>query len=155
MFMLENSGMLYQKNKMRKEVISRSLNSFPFFIPFNSVAVPDLNPFGFYLPVFNFRIGKPAGMDADFQSFSFQRILVNPISENSFELYDFELIDTVLTENRPQFLISFQPYQGKSFDGFKGSFEIDTVDFAISKVNAMTFDSLQMSKFVLNQNTSK
>ena len=151
LFMLENSGMLYQKNKMRKEVISRSLNSFPFFIPFNSVAVPDLNPFGFYLPVFNFRLGKPTGMDENFQSFSFQRILVNPISENSFELYDFELIDTVLTENRPQFLISFQPYKGKSFDGFKGSFEIDTVDFAISKVNAMTFDSLQMSKFVLYQ----
>jgi hypothetical protein len=155
LFLLENSGMLYQKNKMRREVISRTLNSFPFFIPFNSLSVPDLNPFGFYLPVFNFRLGKPPGMDLEYQNFSFQRLLVNPVSEGSFELYDFELVDTIITNSRPQFLISFKPYKGKEFDGLNGSFEIDTLDFAITDVNAMTYDSLQLSTFSLHQKFQK
>ncbi len=150
-YQLENYGKLYQKNKKRKEVILHSLSTLPSFIPVNSFIDPNINPFGFYQPFILFRL---------FQSFSsttpnIERLYVNPINNQFTKQYDFEIKDTLIVDSRARYLIEFMPLFGQKFDGLMGTIQIDTLDFSIVKVNVEPFDSLQITKFKIEQEYRK
>ncbi len=150
-YQLENYGKLYQKNKKRKEVILHSFSTLPSFLPVNSLIDPNVNPFGFYQPFILFRL---------FQSFSssapnIERLYVNPINNQFNKQYDFEIKDTLIFDTHVRYLVEFKPLLGQKFDGLIGSIQIDTVDFSIVKVHAEPFDSLQVTKFKVEQEYKK
>jgi len=79
------------------------------------------------------------------QSFSFyndfirimEKDYLNPVSKGSTNKYLFVLEDTIYTENNDSlFVISFQPKNGKVFDGMEGFFHINSNRYAIQNVVA-------------------
>ncbi len=59
------------------------------------------------------------------------RKYLNPISQNSWERYDFSIEDTILVKSDTLFWLSFEPMEGKNFDGLKGRIAIHSRSYAI------------------------
>ena len=78
----------------------------------------------------------------DVQSFSmypdyiklFDKNYINPISKGFEGRYDMVLEDTIMYERDSTYIISFQPYEGKSFDALKGQLHITTDGYALKHV---------------------
>lgn len=63
-----------------------------------------------------------------------KRKYLNPISEKSWEKYEFELQDTILVKPDTLFWIKFKPLPNKNFDGLKGRIAIHSRTYAIQSM---------------------
>lgn len=83
-----------------------------------------------------------------FQPFAFYENVItildknylNPISKGSTKKYLFRIEDTLLNEADTTFILSYQPREGKNFDGLKGIIYINTNGYAIQNVIAEPFE---------------
>jgi hypothetical protein len=81
----------------------------------------------------------------DFQPFTFydeliylkvmEKTYVNPISKNAWKKYDFDLIDTLITDSDSTFVITFEPKQNATFEGFKGFLHINSDGYALENIS--------------------
>lgn len=132
------SKIIYEKPSRKKETIVASIGNWPvtYIYIFNTIPL-DVNPLGFYNELFNFTLLK--------------RFYVNPLNNNTFKQYDFELKDTLINESDSTFVITFKPYKSKNFEGLTGTLQINSDGYALAKLNVKPADTLQFTSFVLNQ----
>jgi hypothetical protein len=128
---------VYHKSPAQnKERIMASKSSLPgdFSMGF---ATSDFQPFGFYKEVM---VLTAANLN-----------FVNPISEGTFNRYDFQLQDTIIRGEDSTFVIFYQPLKGKNFDGLKGVLHINSNGFAMENVIASPADTSLAVKFRVQQ----
>jgi hypothetical protein len=65
---------------------------------------------------------------------------LNPVSQNSYKNYSFHMKDTIINEADTTFIISFEPFPKKNFEGLKGVLYINTRNFGIQNVIAEPFN---------------
>lgn len=126
----------HKKPTQNKERIIASKSSLPgdFSMGF---AASDFQPFGFYKEV----------MVLTAANLSF----VNPISEGTFNRYDFKLQDTIYQGADSTFVIFYQPYKGKNFDGMRGVLYINSNGYAMENVIASPADTTLNIQFRVQQ----
>ncbi|MDX2068750.1 MAG: DUF5686 family protein [Haliscomenobacter sp.] len=119
-----------------KERIIASKSSLPgdFSMGF---AASDFQPFGFYKEV----------MSLTLASLNF----VNPISDGTFNRYDFQIQDTIYQGQDSTFVIFYQPYKGKNFDGLRGVLHINSNGYAMENVIASPADTSLNIQFRVQQ----
>lgn len=119
-----------------KERIIASKSSLPgdFSMGF---AASDFQPFGFYKEV----------MSLSLASLNF----VNPISDGTFNRYDFQIQDTIYQGEDSTFVIFYQPFKGKNFDGMRGVLHINSNGYAMENVIASPADTSLNIKFRVQQ----
>jgi hypothetical protein len=119
-----------------KERIIASKSSLPgdFSMGF---AASDFQPFGFYKEV----------MSLTLASLNF----VNPISDGTFNRYDFQIQDTIYQGEDSTFVIFYQPFKGKNFDGMRGVLHINSNGYAMENVIASPADTSLNIKFRVQQ----
>ncbi len=86
-----------------------------------------------------------ASILTEFQPFTFYDELIflklmdktylNPISKNSWKKYDFDLVDTLITDSDSTFIITFEPKQNTTFEGFKGFLHINSDGYALENIS--------------------
>lgn len=84
----------------------------------------------------------------DFQPFTFYEeyftlltaTYLNPISNKSLRNYNFKLEEEVLKGNDTVFVVSFEPKQGRNFNGLKGVLHINSNKYAIQNVDAEPYE---------------
>lgn len=132
------SKIIYEKPSRKKETTIASIGNWPvtYTYIFNTIPL-DVNPLGFYNELFNFTLLK--------------RFYVNPLNNNTFKQYDFELKDTLINASDSTFVIAFKPYKSKNFEGLTGTLQINSDGYALEKLNVKPADTLQFTSFVLNQ----
>ncbi len=132
------SEIIAKKPAKKKEKIIASIGNFPVTYTYLINTFPlDINPFGFYKPLYNNTILK--------------RFYVNPINEQTFKQYDFELQDTLINEADSTFIITYKPYKSMNFEGLTGILQINSNGFAIENITAKPADTLQYSTFNIKQ----
>lgn len=97
-----------------------------------------------------------------FQSFGFYKShitlfdqqFVNPISEGTFNRYDFTLEETRINQKDTSFIISFSPIPGKTFNGLKGVLTINSNLYAIENVKAQPSDDASLIVIKIQQRYS-
>jgi hypothetical protein len=92
--------------------------------PFFAVVTTSFQPFTFYKDHINL-------LDKNY---------INPISPGTFDRYNFDIADTIVHETDSTFLISFQPLEGKKFEGLKGVLYVNTNGYALEHVLAEPSD---------------
>ena len=88
------------------------------------VTASDFQPFGFYKDYLQ--------MNTD--------SYVSPVADGSISMYRFRLRETLPHENDTTFIISFEPREGKNFNGLKGLLYINSDHYAIENVIASPAD---------------
>jgi len=133
-----SSNIIYKKPSSKKETIIASIGNWTVTYTYIVNTIPlDVNPFGFYNELFNFTLLK--------------RFYVNPLNNNTFKQYDFEIKDTLINETDSTFVIAFKPYKSKNFEGLAGTLQINSDGYALENLSVKPADTLQFSSFVLNQ----
>ena len=134
------SNQYYLAPKRYKENIISTQSSMPNDITqgFNPIA---FQPFGFYQSLIRLEFT--------------QQNYVNPISEGTFNHYQFTLADTLVRGLDTTFVIHFQPLAGKVFVALKGLLYIHTDGYAIENVIAQPADPNQTLGFVIQQASEK
>jgi hypothetical protein len=97
-----------------------------------------------------------------FQSFGFYKShitlfdqqFVNPISNGTFNRYDFTLEETRINQSDTSYIISFTPIPGKTFNGLKGILTINSNAYAIENVKAQPGDEASMILIRIQQKYS-
>ncbi|MFO7720325.1 MAG: DUF5686 family protein [Gillisia sp.] len=74
----------------------------------------------------------------------FQTEYAGPLSKNALKNYNYTLLDTVLHDNRPAFVIYFKPKREKAVAGLEGILYLDTVSFAIQKAKAQLLGAVDL-----------
>lgn len=111
---------------LSKEIVTASRTSGTKSTLFTSLT-PLLQQFGFYRKFIQFQ-GR---------QISEQLIYVNPLAKGATNRYDFDLIDTLISEHGDStFVIEFIPQKGSNFEGLKGVLHIHSGDFALQYVEA-------------------
>ena len=85
-----------------------------------------LQPFSFYPDIISFK-GRRIQEIMEF---------VNPVSQNSTKIYDFTLLDTLISDADSSFVIGFLPKKGANIKGLKGEITISSDGYAIEEINA-------------------
>ncbi|WP_169315753.1 DUF5686 and carboxypeptidase-like regulatory domain-containing protein [Haliscomenobacter hydrossis] len=126
----------HKKPTQDKERIIASKSSLPgdFSMGF---AASDFQPFGFYKEV----------MSLTLASLNF----INPISDGTFNRYDFQIRDTIYQGEDSTFVIFYQPFKGKNFDGMRGVLHINSNGYAMENVIASPADTTLNIKFRVQQ----
>ncbi|GGD49546.1 hypothetical protein GCM10011514_12140 [Emticicia aquatilis] len=139
LYVQENySKIIYEKPARKKETIIASIGNWPVTYTYITNVIPlDVNPFGFYNELFNFTLLK--------------RFYVNPLNQQTFKQYDFELKDTLIHETDSTFIINFKPYKSKNFEGLTGTLQINSAGYALENLKVKPSDTLQFTSFELNQ----
>jgi len=83
------------------------------------------------------------------QSFTFyrdrfplgQQSFIGPISQNSWNVYFFNIEDTLMVETDTVIVISYRPKKGKTFDALSGILHINTTDHALVNATAKVMDA--------------
>lgn len=88
------------------------------------ITASDFQPFGFYKDYLQMN------MDS----------YVNPVIDGSINMYKFRLRETLLHEKDTTFIISFEPRQGKNFNGLSGVLYVNSDGYAIENVIASPAD---------------
>ena len=78
------------------------------------------------------------------QSFSFYKNkytlfgnqYINPISNNALNIYNYRILDTVINDNRPGYMIYYFPKENSKKTGLEGVLYIDTKTYALHKAIA-------------------
>ena len=111
---------------LSKEIVTASRTSGTKSTLFTSLT-PLLQQFGFYRDFIQFQ-GR---------QISEQLIYVNPLAKGATNRYDFDLIDTLISEpGDSTFVIDYAPQKGSNFEGLKGVLHIHSGDFALQYVEA-------------------
>lgn len=111
---------------LSKEIVTASRTSGTKSTLFTSLT-PLLQQFGFYRDFIQFQ-GR---------QISEQLIYVNPLAKGATNRYEFDLVDTLITElGDSTFVIEFAPQKGSNFEGLKGLLYIHSGDFALQYVEA-------------------
>ena len=111
---------------LTKEIITGSRTSGTKSTLFSSLT-PLLQQFGFYRDFIQFQ-GR---------QLQEQLIYVNPLSAGTIGRYDFNLIDTLISEpGDSTFVIDFEPKRKSNFVGLKGTLHIHSGDYALQYVRA-------------------
>ncbi|MEA5459319.1 DUF5686 family protein [Arcicella sp. LKC2W] len=111
---------------LSKEIVVASRTSGTKSTLFTSLT-PLLQQFGFYRDFIQFQ-GR---------QLSEQLIYVNPLATGAINRYDFDLIDTLITEiGDSTFVIEFAPQKNSNFEGLKGVLHIHSDNFALQYVEA-------------------
>ena len=86
-----------------------------------------------------------ASILTDFQPFTFYDELIflkvmdktylNPISKNAWKKYSFELTDTLIIDSDSTFVITFEPKENATFEGFKGFLHINSDGYALENIS--------------------
>lgn len=100
-----------------------------------------LQPFSFYPDLITFK-GRRIQEIMEF---------VNPVSQNSTKLYDFELLDTLINDTDSSFVIAFLPKKGANIKGLKGEIIINSDGYAIEEVNAEPADKNLLMSVSIHQ----
>lgn len=126
----------HKEPTQEKERIIASKSSLPgdFSMGF---AASDFQPFGFYKEV----------MSLTLASLNF----VNPISDGTFNRYDFQIQDTIYQGEDSTFVIFYQPFKGKNFDGMRGVLHINSNGYAMENVIASPADTSLNIQFRVQQ----
>jgi hypothetical protein len=126
----------HKKPTQNKERILASKSSLPgdFSMGF---AASDFQPFGFYKEV----------MTLTLANLNF----VNPISDGTFNRYDFQIQDTIYQGQDSTFVIFYQPFKGKNFDGLRGVLHINSNGYAMENVIASPADTSLNIQFRVQQ----
>lgn len=126
----------HKEPTQEKERIIASKSSLPgdFSMGF---AASDFQPFGFYKEV----------MSLTLASLNF----VNPISDGTFNRYDFQIQDTIYQGEDSTFVIFYQPFKGKNFDGLRGVLHINSNGYAMENVIASPADTSLNIQFRVQQ----
>ena len=154
LFIVENIGYYYQKQKKTKDIVLYSVNSFPKNYPINLLLNPEINPKSFYEPLIQVNLNQLTGftLNSNLQN---QRFYVNPINENTFSQYDLILSETKKNKNDTSYTINFEPNTKTNINGLKGFMKINSDSWAIEEVYAINADTLQTLNFEINQKYSK
>jgi hypothetical protein len=104
-----------------------------------------------------------AVLGTNFQPFSFygdhiallNKNYINPISTRTFQRYEFDLEDIICRENDTTYIISFQPIEGRLFEGMKGLLFINSHRYAIESVVAEPHDPASLVKIKIEQKYSR
>lgn len=116
----------FVRPNLSKEIVMASRTSGTKSTLFTSLT-PLLQQFGFYRDFIQFQ-GR---------QLSDQLIFVNPLAKGATNRYQFDLVDTLITEpGDSTFVIDFTPQQGSNFEGLKGILHIHSGDFALQYVEA-------------------
>ena len=116
----------FVRPNLSKEIVTASQTSGTKSTLFTSLT-PLLQQFGFYREFIQFQ-GR---------QISEQLIYVNPLAKGATNRYDFDLIDTLISEpGDSTFVIDFAPQKGSNFEGLKGVLHIHSGDFALQYVEA-------------------
>ncbi len=91
---------------------------------FFGVTAGDFQPFGFYKDYLQMTTDS----------------YVSPLIDGSIRLFKFRLKETLIHEKDTTFIISFEPREGKNFNGLKGSLYINSDGYAIENVIASPAD---------------
>ncbi|GAA4453515.1 hypothetical protein GCM10023189_18710 [Nibrella saemangeumensis] len=126
----------YQRPNQRKEIILATKSSFPGDFSMG-ITPTDFQPFGFYQEIIQLPI--------------MERNYLNPIAEGTFSRYDFAIEDTLFHEHDSTYVLSFQPFPNKHFEGLKGVVYINTDGYAIENIIAMPADTNQKVWFRVQQ----
>jgi hypothetical protein len=86
--------------------------------PFFSMTATDVQSFSFYTDYIKL----------------FDKVYINPASKGFEDRYDLVLEDTVYQDRDSIYVISFEPFEGKNFNGLKGQFQISTDGYAFKNI---------------------
>ncbi|GAA4417764.1 hypothetical protein GCM10023187_50560 [Nibrella viscosa] len=126
----------YQRPHQRKEIILATKSSFPGDFSMG-ITPTDFQPFGFYQEVISLPV--------------MERNYLNPIADGTFSRYDFAIEDTLFHERDSTYVLSFQPFPHKRFEGLRGVVYINTDGYAIENIIAMPADTNQKVWFRVQQ----
>ena len=97
----------------------------------------------------------------DFQPFTFYDELIflkimnktylNPISMNAWKKYDFDLTDTLINDSDSTFVITFEPKQNATFEGFKGFLHINSDGYALENISVESANNVSLLTFKMQQ----
>ena len=131
----------YKKPNQKKEVVFAANTNFLKTYASMLLWLPmDLHVYHFYNEIYNFYPQK--------------RLYVNPLNDQTFKQYEWELLDT-LQSDADHYLLNFTPNKGSNFNGFKGQIQIHKKDFAMTHILAETEDSLQQLKIKIEHHYQK
>lgn len=154
LFIIENLGDFYQKNKKQKDIVKFTISNFPKNYPVNIFTNNQINPSGFYEPLIQVNLNQLTALPSN-NALQNQRFYVNPINAKTFSQYDFQLLDTLVNPTDSVFTILYKPKKGISFNALVGIMKINSHGYAIQEVSAKNADSLQMLNFKIHQNYQK
>lgn len=152
--LLENLGHLFQKKHNRKEIVEKSVSSYPKYFPLDLAVNPEVNPFSFYNKDFQLNLNNlmAAGGLNELNNI---RYYFNPIFPGYFPLYDIEITDTVNLGNDSLFVIDFFSKKAGNQNTLKGKINISRQDWAIVDIMATNTDTSQIVGFSLRQHYQK
>jgi hypothetical protein len=154
LFIVENLGDFYQKNKKQKDIVKFTISNFPKNYPVNIFTNNQINPSGFYEPLIQVNLNQLTALPSN-NALQNQRFYVNPINAKTFSQYDFQLLDTLVNPTDSVFTILYKPKKGISFNALVGIMKINSHGYAIQEVSAKNADSLQTLNFKIHQNYQK
>lgn len=154
LFIVENLGYYYQKNKNQKDIINFWVSSFPKNYPINLITNSQVNPQGFYDEFIQINLNQLTSI-SNGTALSNQRFYVNPIHDKKFNQYDFLLTDSLMHEADTTYIILFRPKANTNFNGMKGIIKINTNRYAIEEVSASNADTTQNLRIDIKQNYIK
>jgi hypothetical protein len=129
---------------LSKEIIVGSRTSGTKSTLFSSLT-PLLQQFGFYRDYIQFQ-GRQLQESL---------VYVNPLAEGTWERYEFNLRDTLVTQvGDSTFVIEFEPQKGKNFAGLKGILHVHSTDYALQYVEAQPAEKALLH-FKLEQSYEK
>jgi len=80
---------------------------------------------------------------------------VNPVSQYALTIYDYCLLEKVISDSDTLFVISFQPKKGAHFKSLTGKIWITSSHYAFTKIEAYPFDKELGLSFQLSQEYEK
>jgi hypothetical protein len=128
LFVFENFTKRYFKNPNQTKEVILGNKMTGIKDPFFSVISTGIISFSFY---------------PDFIQI-FDKVYLNPVSKGFEDRYDFVVEDTVYQERDSIFIISFQPFPWKVFNGLKGQLQISTDGYAYKHVSVEPADDFAM-----------
>ncbi|MCP9768229.1 hypothetical protein EGI22_09925 [Lacihabitans sp. LS3-19] len=146
LILVENIGKYFQKNKVQKDVIEHSISTFPKNYPFNLFTNTQINPLGFYEPLFQLNLNLIAAVQTTTQVQN-QKFYLNPLHDKTFSNYELSLTDTLITGKDSTFTILFGPRNDKNFNALTGFLKINSNGYALEEFSAKNADSLQVLNF--------
>lgn len=152
---LENKGKVYFKNGQRKEVIENTLSNVPKMFPINILFPNTMLPWGFYMPYYRFNPLNNLLGGTSVNSLNNERNYLGVVRENALNLYDFELVDTLITATDSLFHITFLPKIKSTFDALKGEMWVSSDGFALKEIQVENADENLESHFRISQEFTK
>lgn len=154
LILLENIGKIYQKNHRRKEIVEKSISTYPRQFPLDLAVNPDISPFSFYNKDFQLNLNNltASGGLSDLNNI---RYYLNPLYPGYFNIYNLEITDTLLLGRDSLYVIEFWSRKNGNQNALKGSISIIQHDWAIVDFTATNADTSQIVGFSIKHHYQK